>query len=529
MNNTHITLYDTTLRDGGQTRGVDFSVKDKKTIAEWLDTLGIDYIEAGWPGANPTDTALFENLPVLQHAKFTAFGMMRRNGRDAAKDAGLQTVLNAAPHACLVGKSWDLHVTDALGMTLEQNLEAITATITEGVRRGKEIFFDAEHFFDGYKTNPAYALQCLTAAHRAGASWLVLCETNGGTLPHEISRVVAEVHTALPDAKLGIHAHNDCGCAVANSLAAVRAGCTMIQGTLNGLGERCGNANLITLIPVLHKAGYETGVSAKQMTGLTHISRALDDLLDRPSDEASPFVGRRAFAHKGGLHASAVAKSAALYEQIQPETIGNEREIVMSNQAGRASVLMQLARLGIACDDQNPRLADVVERIKKQEAAGYSYDNAAASFALLAQHTLDPTPAPFTILKFQTSTTVLFNEDQTSDIASAEVTLHINGKDITKTASGNGPVNALDLALRQALGECFPSLEDVRLSDYHVRILDTKAATAATTRVSIEMENIRTGESWRTIGISNDIVAASLEALRDGYAYKLTHLDPKNV
>ncbi len=513
-------LYDTTLRDGAQTRGVDFSVKDKHAIAKWLDALGLDYIEGGWPGANATDSAFFAAPPAAQ-AHFTAFGMMRRANHSADNDQGFQNVVNAAATVCLVGKNSLRHATEALGVSAAQNLGLITTSVTYAVAQGKEVLYDAEHFFDGYKANPAYAMQCLTAAYDAGAHWLTLCDTNGGTLPHEIFSIVSKVKAALPDAKLGIHAHNDCGCAVANSLEAIRAGGTMVQGTINGLGERCGNADLIVLIPLLDKMGYSTGVSLRQRATLTQTSRALDDLLDRLPDESRPFAGRRAFAHKGGLHASAVAKNPALYEHTPPESVGNLREIVMSDQAGRANAALRLRAMGFFVDDQDPRLTEIVAQVKEKESRGFSYDNAPESFALLAQNILNPMPPAFVLVSFHVSDTVSINQEGNVSLSEARVDARVGSQTLSQTAQGNGPVNALDLALRAVLEPHFPTLQDVRLSDYHVRIIDTKSATAATTRVSLEMENTRTGKRWRTIGVSPNIVTASLEALRDGYDYVL--------
>jgi 2-isopropylmalate synthase len=525
--NNYVYLFDTTLRDGAQTRGVDFSVKDKTALAGWLDDFGIDYVEGGWPGANPTDSTFFAAPPALRHARFTAFGMMRRNGRSAENDPGLQDVLNAADHVCLVGKNWDRHVTEALGVSLEQNLDCIATSIALGVKRGKEVLYDAEHFFDGYKSNPGYAVACLRTAQDAGASWLVLCDTNGGSLPHEVFEIVGKVRAALPGANLGIHAHNDCGCAVANSLQAARAGCRMVQGTLNGLGERCGNADLIAIIPLLARMGHDTGISAENMAGLTRISRALDTLLDRAPDEARPFVGRRAFAHKGGLHASAVGKNPELYEHATPETFGNVREIVMSDQAGRASAVLRLRTMGFPVDEKDPRLTTIVERIKEREGRGFSYDNAPESFALLAMEILDPSRPAFAIVRFRASDTVAFGKAGPDGLSRARVTVQIGDHAVSKTATGDGPVHAVDVALREALTPHFPVLQSVRLSDYHVRILDTQSATAATTRVSVEMEDTRSGMTWRTMGVSPNVVTASVEALCDGYEYLLRFVEPR--
>ena len=524
-NENYVYLFDTTLRDGAQTRGVDFSIKDKKTIAKYLDAIGVDYIEGGWPGANPTDDAFFAAPPALT-SRFTAFGMTRRHGRSAANDPGLQAVLNSADHVCLVGKNSSRHVSEVLSLTLEQNLTSISESISEGVRKGKEVLYDAEHFFDGYKSDPVYAIDCLRAAQEAEASWLVLCDTNGGTLPHEVFEIVSAVTKALPDARFGIHTHNDCGCAVANSLEAVRAGCRMIQGTLNGLGERCGNADITVLIPLLDKMGYTTGVSTEQKCQLTKISRALDDLLDRAPNEAQPFVGRRAFAHKGGLHVSAVAKNAELYEHTLPESVGNQREIIMSDQAGKSNGLLLLREMGLDIDANDPRLATIIERIKEREAEGYSYSNAPESFSLLAKHVLEPSArSAFEIVKFHISNSVSFSGGKEISQSTAEVIVRIDSILSSQTATGNGPVNALDLCLRKALHVFFPVVECVRLSDYHVRILDTKSATAAVTRVSIEMQDAQSGKTWRTVGVSPNIVTASIEALRDGYEYYLCGLE----
>ncbi|MFY7780361.1 MAG: citramalate synthase, partial [Tagaea sp.] len=334
-------LYDSTLRDGAQTQGVDFGPADKAAIARALDKLGIDYVEGGWPGANPTDDTFFAELPKLGHAKVSAFGMTRRAGRSAANDPGLQAVLGtAAPAACLVGKTWDFHVELALGVSKTENIDMIGESLAEAIRRGKETMFDAEHFFDGYKANPGFALDCLKAALAAGARWLVLCDTNGGTLPHEVERIVGEVAKHVPGDRLGIHCHNDTENAVANSLAAVRAGARQIQGTINGLGERCGNANLISLIPnLVLKMGFETGVTPQRLAQLTHVSRLLDERLNRPAQRNAPYVGESAFAHKGGLHVSAVEKDPKTYEHVPPESVGNKRHVVVSDQAGRSNVI----------------------------------------------------------------------------------------------------------------------------------------------------------------------------------------------
>lgn len=524
MTKNRVYLYDTTLRDGAQTRGVDFSVKDKQTIAAWLDEFGLDYIEGGFPGANPTDDAFFAAPPAFKKSCFTAFGMTRRPGRSAANDPGLQATLAASSTAaCLVGKCWDTHVTNALAVTFEENLDLISSSLAEVKAKDKLALFDAEHFFDGYKANPAYALACLNAAHTSGCEWLVLCDTNGGTLPHEIAAIVEAVRKELPTAKLGIHTHDDLGHAVANSIAAVRAGCTMVQGSINGLGERCGNANLITLIPILaHKLGYEIGITPEQMKNLTKLSRAFDALLDRAAPVGAPFVGIAAFAHKGGLHASAVAKNPSFYEQADPSLYGNQREIIISNQAGQSNLKAQLHALGIEISADETNLPDLLTAVKQREHEGYSYDNAAGSFAVLALRSLKKLPTLFSLKEFAVHDSGHYSESGIIEMhTKANVTVECAGKTVTTEAEGNGPVNALDQALRKALLGSYPALQEVVLTDYHVRILDSGAATGAKTRVLLESEDQRAQRKWMTVGVSTDIIGASLQALIDAYILKL--------
>ncbi len=354
-------IFDTTLRDGAQTQGVDFSVEDKRQVALALDGLGVDYIEGGWPGANPTDTAFFADRPSLKHARFTAFGMTKRSGRSAANDPSLAQVLEAPVDAvCLVGKTWDFQVDVALEIPRAENIDNIAQSIAAVAARKREPLFDAEHFFDGWRANPDYALACIHAAHAAGAKWIVLCDTNGGTLPEDVYAIVSEVKATLPDAALGIHAHNDTGQAVAVSLAAARGGARQIQGTLNGLGERCGNANLCTLLPTLmlkepYASHFETGVTAENLARITHVSRLLDEILNRAPDRYAPYVGLSAFVHKGGLHSSAVLKDPATYEHVKPQSVGNARIIPVSDQAGRSNVLARLSEAGIELDAGDPR------------------------------------------------------------------------------------------------------------------------------------------------------------------------------
>jgi 2-isopropylmalate synthase len=523
MAGERIYLYDTTLRDGAQTQGVDFGVPDKIAIARELDLLGIDYVEGGWPGANPTDDAFFAKAPHMKHARLTAFGMTRRSGRSAANDPGLTAVLGTgAAAATLVGKTWDFHVEVALGATLPENLAMIEESVAHAKTRVGEVLFDAEHFFDGYKSNPGFALDCLKAAHGAGARWLVLCDTNGGTLPEEVERIVAAAAAIVPADRIGIHCHNDTGNAVANSLAALRAGARQIQGTLNGLGERCGNANLITLIPnLVLKLGYATGVSAQGMERLTHASRFLDERLNRPPDRHAPYVGQSAFAHKGGLHVSAVEKDPRSYEHIDPAVVGNRRHVVVSDQAGRANLLARLREIDIAVPPDHPRLQALLDEVKTREFAGYAYDGAEASFELLARRTLDTVPEFFRLQSFRVLDERRWNaKGELVTLSEATIKIQVGGKQVMTVAEGNGPVNALDAALRQALIASFPELDRIRLTDYKVRILTPQDGTGAVTRVMIETAD-EGGDIWSTVGVSTNVIDASFNALHDSLTYKL--------
>jgi len=519
-----IYLYDTTLRDGAQTQGVDFSLADKRALALALDEIGIDYVEAGWPGANPSDTAFFANLPTLSHAKTAAFGMTRRPGRLANSDEGLEAVLApGTPAVCLVGKSSEFHVRTALGATVEQNLEMIHSSIGHVVSQGREALFDAEHFFDGYKENPRFALNCLRAAEAAGARWLVLCDTNGGTLPEEVERIVAEAAKAVPGEKLGIHCHDDTGNAVANSLAAVRAGARQIQGTLNGLGERCGNANLVTLIPSLMlKLGHELSVTRDGLRRLTQLSRLLDERLNRPANPRAPYVGENAFAHKGGLHVSAMAKDTRSYEHIDPALVGNVRHILVSDQAGKSNILARLGEFGLQLDSHDPRVADLVELVKQREAIGYAYDGAAASFELLARRHLGLAAQEyFRMLGFRVVDERRHAEDGSVEtLSEASVELEIAGQPAMVVARGNGPVDALDTALRRALEPVYPALHGVKLTDYKVRILTPEDGTRAVTRVMIESKDPE-GHRWCTVGVAANVIDASYRALEDSLVYRL--------
>lgn len=521
---TRLYLYDTTLRDGAQTQGVDFSVDDKIKVSQALDSFGFDYIEGGWPGANPTDDKFFAASPKMVNAKFAAFGMTKKAGRSAANDTGLAAVLNSgAKTFCLVGKTWDFHVDVALGISRDENLVNIQESIAAAAAKGEAIF-DAEHFFDGYKANKDYAFECLKAALNGGARWIVLCDTNGGTLPHEIEAIVSDVAKVVPADKLGIHTHDDTGNAVANSLAAVRSGCRMVQGTLNGLGERCGNANLVTLIPTLtEKLGYDVGVPRAKLKDLRALSRMLDELLNRAPASHAPYVGDRAFAHKGGLHVSAIMKDPQSYEHIDPELVGNERLIVVSDQAGRSNVLSRLSSMGIDVDAADPKVGQLVDLIKQREFEGYAYDGAEASFELLARRMLGKVPTYFELEKFTVTDERRFNAKgalQTGSEASVKIIL---GDGVVHTVGeGNGPVHALDNALRKALEAQYPILSRMHLIDYRVRILKAQDATAAMPRVLITSTLHNKPEFvWTTMGVSTNIVEASYEALYDSISYLL--------
>jgi 2-isopropylmalate synthase len=517
-------LYDTTLRDGAQTHGADFSLEDKALIAEQLDGLGLDYIEAGYPGANPTDTRLFAE-PRPLGAKLTAFGMTKRAGRSLANDPGFQAVLAAhAPAICLVAKTWDFHVDVALGISLDENVAGIKESVEAVVASGREALLDCEHFFDGYKANAPYALACAKTAYEAGARWVVLCDTNGGTLPEEIEAIVTEVAKHIPGDHLGIHVHNDTDNGVANSLAAVRAGARQIQGTLNGLGERCGNANLTSIIPTLmlksdYADRFETGVTPDKLRTLTHASRILDEILNRAPNRHAPYVGEAAFAHKGGIHVSAVQKDPRTYEHVPPEAVGNRRKLLVSDQAGRSNILAELERIGIVIPKDDPRIARLLDEVKEREAAGYAYEAADASFELLARRLLGNVPQFFDVESFRVMVERRHNAlGELVTVSEATVKVRIDGETVLSVGEGNGPVHALDTALRKDLGPYQSYISDLDLVDYKVRILT--GGTDATTRVLIESRDGE-GNRWYTVGVSPNIVDASFEALLDSINYKL--------
>ena len=523
MGKQRLYLFDTTLRDGAQTSGVDFTLADKLAIAGMLDELGIDYIEGGYPGANPTDTELF-GTPHKFNATFTAFGMTRRPGRSASNDPGLTALLEAKTDAiCLVAKTWDYHVRIALETTEEENLASIRDSVRAAQARRREVLLDCEHFFDGYKENPKYALACAKAAHDAGARWVVLCDTNGGTLPNEVEKIVGEVVKVVPGDHVGIHAHNDTEQAVANSFAAVRAGARQIQGTLNGLGERCGNANLVSIIPTLKLkpefAGFEIGVSDAQLKKLVHVSHALDERLNRASNRHAPYVGESAFATKAGIHASAIMKDPATYEHVTPESVGNKRKVLVSEQAGKSNILAELERIGIKTDKDDSRIGRLLEVVKEREAIGYAYEAADASFEMLARRMLGTVPNYFDVTQFDVNVEQRNNaKGERVTVSMAVVKVKVGDESLISAAEGNGPVNALDQALRKDLGKYQKYIEGLKLTDYRVRILN--AGTEAVTRVLIESED-ESGDHWTTIGVSSNIIDASFQALMDSIVYKL--------
>lgn len=532
MTRERLYLFDTTLRDGQQTQGVQFSTPEKIQIAQALDALGIDHVEGGWPGANPTDSAFFDEAPKTR-ATMTAFGMTKRNGISAENDDVLAAVMNAnTPAVCLVGKTHDFHVETALGITLAENIENITRSFAHVTAQGREAIFDAEHFFDGYKSNPAYALEAIKAAYDAGARWIALCDTNGGTLPADVGRIVGDVIAAgIPGDHLGIHTHNDTENAVACSLAAVDAGARQIQGTLNGLGERCGNANLTALIPILllkepYASRFDTGVDRDALLSLTRVSRMLDEILNRVPQKQAAFVGSSAFAHKAGLHASAILKDPTTYEHVDPATVGNARIIPMSNQAGQSNLRRRLAEAGLDVAAKDPALVRILERIKDREAQGYSYDTAQASFELLARDELMQMPDFFEVKRYRVTVERRKNKrDQMVSLSEAVVVVKVDGEkklsvseSMDATGCDRGPVNALAKALAKDLGIYTEIINDMHLVDFKVRI--TQGGTEAVTRVIIDSEDGQ-GRRWSTVGVSANIIDASFEALLDAIRWKL--------
>ncbi len=530
-------LYDTTLRDGAQREGISLGLADKLRIAQALDELGVPFIEGGWPGANPKDVQFFWQLQQqpLKQAEVVAFCSTCRPGREAASDDLLQAILAAGTHwVTLFGKSWDLHVTAGLKTTLDENLRIIADSITYLRSQGRRVIYDAEHWFDGYKHNPDYALKTLQAALDAGAEWLTLCDTNGGTLPHEVTAIIQENRASLGSTPpLGIHTHNDSETAVANAIAAVLAGATMVQGTINGYGERCGNANLCALIPNLQlKLGYHC-ITPEQLQRLTPTSHLVSEVVNLAPNDHAAFTGQSAFAHKGGIHVSAVARNPLTYEHIDPKTVGNERRIVISEQSGLSNILAKARSFGIELDKADPASRELLERLKTLEHEGYQFEAAEASFELLMRQVMGTRSPFFTLKEFQVHCG--HRGDNLSSLATVKVSVSSsisddspsNGspipqaveQDILQAGEGDGPVEALDSALRKALAAFYPEVAQFYLTDYKVRILDSSAGTAATTRVLVESSN--GSQRWTTLGVSTNIIEASYEAVVEGIEYGL--------
>jgi len=514
-----VIAYDSTLRDGAQAQGVSFTVEDKLKIVEQLDALGIGYIEAGNPGSNPKDLAFFKRVSELKlnHAKIIAFGSTRRIGVKAADDNNLRSLLSANTQAVAIfGKSWDFQVTDILRTTLQENLAMIGDTIAYLKAQDKEVVFDAEHFYDGYKANAEYALATLQAAADAGADVLVLCDTNGGTFPNEVFEITQKVVALFPKVQVGIHCHNDCEMAVANSIAAVQAGATQVQGTINGIGERCGNANLCSIIPNLQlKLGFNC-IPPENISTLTHVARFVNEVANMQFNDKAPYVGNDAFSHKGGMHIDAVNKNPISYEHINPEIVGNSRHILVSEVAGRGALLSKLREIDATLDKDSPDTQRILAHIKALEHDGYQFESAEASVQLLVLRELDKLRPSFEFKEYQ----VNIHEPAVNGVnSSASIKLLVNGQEETTTAEGDGPVNALDKAMRRALERFYPAIKTVRLTDYKVRVLNSDQATAAKVRVLIESADHN--ESWTTTGVSTDVVDASWRALIDAIEYKL--------
>ncbi|MEX0770643.1 MAG: citramalate synthase [Balneolaceae bacterium] len=522
---TSIQIFDTTLRDGTQGEKVSFSAEDKVRIAEKLDQFGIDYIEGGWPGSNPKDMAFFEMVRdrEFRHSKIVAFGSTCRAGSPPEEDANLQALIAADTQAVSIfGKTWLLHVTDALKITPEKNLDIISQSISYLKKYGKEVIYDAEHFFDGYKHDPEYALETLQKAEEAGADVLVLCDTNGGTLTHEITGIIHEV-TGKTGAKLGIHAHNDSELAVANTLAAVNAGCTHVQGTVNGYGERCGNANLCSVIPNLQIKQDYSCIPDDQLRNLSMLSRFVSEVANLNPDNKLPYVGRSAFAHKGGIHVSAVIKNEQTYEHVTPESVGNNRRVLVSDLSGKSNVNYKSDELGIKLDKNGQNAPRIVRKLKELENEGYQYEAAEASFELMVKKITEQGADFFTLEGFR----VIVEKNTTGESrAEATIRINVNGRIEHSAAEGSGPVHALDQALRKALIKFYPKIADIQLQDYKVRVLNGKEGTHSGVRVLID-SGLDT-QSWGTVGVSKNIIEASWQALSDSINYYLLHNESPN-
>lgn len=524
MSKIRLSLFDTTLRDGQQTPGIDFSVQDKIDIAVMLDEMGVDYVEGGYPGANPTDTEFFSKKRT-ERASFVGFGMTKRPGVSVSNDPGIAALLQSSTDCiCFVAKAWDYHVRVALNTTNAENLVSIEQSVKAVVQSGREAMVDCEHFFDGYKANPEYAMQCAVTAYQSGCRWVVLCDTNGGTQPSEISTIIAEVLKHIPGENLGIHAHDDTGQAVANSLAAIEAGVRQIQGTINGIGERCGNANLISLIATLslkpiYSERFEIGVDAENLAQITRLSHKFDELLNRAPEQQAAYVGSSAFATKAGIHTSAILKDPQTYEHVKPELVGNRRRVMVSDQGGKSNFISELNRVGIEVDKNDARLDSLIAIVKEREAKGYSYEAAEASFELLARRRLGHVEKLFHVESYRTQVERRFNaKGEVTTVSEAVVKVQIDGEHILSVAEGQGPVNALDKAIRKDLGKFQNDIDDLELVDYKVRILN--GGTEAITRVLIESMDAK-GRRWTTIGVSDNIIDASFQALVDSINYKL--------
>ncbi len=514
-----IRIYDTTLRDGTQAEDISLTVEDKLRIAQKLDSLGVHYVEGGWPGSNPRDIQFFREARSLrlEQARLAAFGSTCRADVEPEDDANIQALLEAeTPVVTVVGKSWDFHVEQALRISLEKNEEIVEKSLAYLKRHVAEVVYDAEHFFDGYKANPEYALRTLQAALRGGADVVVLCDTNGGSLPSEVRRIVSEVREGVP-VTLGIHCHNDGDLAVANTLVAVEAGATHVQGTVNGYGERCGNANLVSIIPNLVLKMGRSCISADRLKRLRDVARFVNELANLHHDKHQPFVGDSAFAHKGGIHVSAVRRNPLTYEHIEPGLVGNTQRILISDLAGRSNVVSKALELGIELDGESDLASEVVEKVKRLESEGYQYEGAEGSFEILLKKSLGRHRRFFELIGFRVIDEKRHETEE--PIAEATIMLRVDGVVEHTAAIGNGPVNALDAALRKALEKFYPAIRNVRLLDFKVRVLTSGGGTESRVRVLIESSDGR--ETWGTVGVSENVIQASWQALVDSIDYKL--------
>ena len=515
---SRITIYDTTLRDGSQTEGIAFTLSDKLKITTKLDEIGIHYIEGGWPGSNPKDKAYFKEVrkKKLKSATVAAFGSTRRAKTKASQDTNLQELVKSQTEVITIfGKTWDLHITDVIKTSLSENLKMITDSIEFLKKKKKKVFYDAEHFFDGYKANPEYALTTLCAAQDAGADCIILCDTNGGTLPREVKNIVLAIKDKL-NAPLGIHAHDDLGVGVANSIAAIEAGCVHVQGTFNGLGERCGNADLCTIIGILHTKMKQKSIPDKSISKLMEASYFISEISNFKLADNAAFVGHSAFAHKGGVHIDAMIKNPLAYEHIDPAVVGNHRRFVTSELAGKMPIVLKARQIDVTLDKKSPEAKKLLKELQEKEHSGYQFEAADASFELFVKRSLKKYKPFFTLEGFKTTSEKRFDGHV---FAEASVRVNVDGQSKFSASDGNGPVEALDNALRKVLKKFYPRLEEMHLTDYKVRVLDTTAGTAAKVRVLIESQD--NTDSWTTVGVHENIIEASWEALTDSIEYKL--------